>query len=95
MFQVSEYFDGKVKSLSFQAQDSRATVGVMAPGEYEFGTAQKEVMTVTSGALNVRLPGAADFQIITAGQSFTVVANSKFQAKVETDTSYLCLYLDS
>lgn len=95
MFQVNEYFDGKVKSLGFQSSEGRATVGVMAAGEYEFGTAQKEVMTVTSGALNVKLPGASDYQKFSAGQSFTVPANAKFQLQVASDSSYLCLYLDA
>ena len=38
MFKVNAYFDGKVKSLGFQGESSAATVGVMAAGEYEFGT---------------------------------------------------------
>ena len=48
MLDVSEYFDGHVKSIGFQTETLRATVGVMAPGEYEFGTSQKETMTVVS-----------------------------------------------
>lgn len=51
MFKVNEYFDGKVKSLGFSMADGPATIGVMAPGEYEFGTSSKEYMTVTSGKL--------------------------------------------
>jgi hypothetical protein len=43
---VSEYFDGNVKSIGFQTETLRATVGVMAPGEYEFGTSQHETMAV-------------------------------------------------
>jgi uncharacterized protein YaiE (UPF0345 family) len=31
---VNEYFDGNVKSIGFQTETLRATVGVMAPGEY-------------------------------------------------------------
>jgi len=35
MLDVNECFDGKVKSIGFQAEILRATVGVMAPGNYE------------------------------------------------------------
>jgi hypothetical protein len=90
MIKVNEYFDGKVKSLGFQGEQSSATVGVMAPGEYEFGTGSPEVMTVVNGELVVKLPGASDWQSFKAGQSFNVPGNSKFQLKVARDTAYLC-----
>ncbi len=63
MLQSNEYFDGKVKSIGFTSSSTgRASVGVMAEGEYTFGTAQpEEMMTVVSGALKsccrVRLSG--------------------------------------
>jgi hypothetical protein len=92
VFKVNEYFDGKVKSIGFQGEALPATVGVMAPGDYEFGTSQKETMTVVSGALTVKLPGATDWQTFKAGQSFIVAANVKFQLQVAQDTAYLCTY---
>lgn len=92
MFKVNEYFDGKVKSIAFQGEQLPATVGVMAPGNYEFGTSQREVMTVISGTLIVKLPGASDWQTFRAGTHFEVAANEKFQLQVATDTAYLCTY---
>lgn len=92
MFKVNEYFDGKVKSIAFQTETLPATVGVMAPGEYEFGTSQKETMQVVSGALKVMLPGASDWQVFSAGEKFEVAAQQKFQLQVSVDTAYLCLY---
>ena len=92
MFKVNSYFDGKVTSIAFQGEELPATVGVMAPGEYEFGTAQSEVMHVVSGALTVKLPDASDWQTFTAGSQFDVPANSKFQLTVEVETAYLCQY---
>lgn len=92
MFDVNEYFDGKVKSIAFQGEALPATVGVMAPGDYEFGTSQLETMTVLSGALAVKLPGADDWQTFKAGASFKIEANAKFQLQVEHDTAYLCTY---
>lgn len=92
MFKVNEYFDGKVKSLAFATPEGPATIGVMAPGEYEFGTSTVEIMTVVSGALTVRLPGGEAWKDFRAGESFTVEAGKKFQLKVAADAAYLCLY---
>lgn len=92
MLSVNEYFDGNVKSIGFQGQPLAESVGVMAPGEYEFATSQKEVMTVISGLLTVSLPGSTDFVDYPAGSSFEVDANEKFQLKVAIDTAYLCTY---
>ncbi|MDQ7772071.1 MAG: pyrimidine/purine nucleoside phosphorylase [Elusimicrobiales bacterium] len=94
MFKTNEYFGGKVKSIAFTAPEGPATVGVMAPGEYEFGTGKKEIMTVVSGKLTVKLPGAADWKDFPKGSEFTVAPDSKFQLKVAEDTAYLCLYVD-
>ena len=92
MLQVNEYFSGNVKSIGFDNANHRATVGVMAPGEYEFGTGAPEVMVVIRGALTVLLPGSSDWQTFAAGQEFNVPGNSKFQLKVAQDTAYLCEY---
>lgn len=92
MFKTNEYFDGKVKSIAFHTATLPATVGVMAPGDYVFNTAEKETMQVVSGELIVKLPGETAAKSYLAGSSFEVEANSAFDVKVETDTAYLCLY---
>lgn len=93
MVQVNEYFNGKVKSLTVNSKAGKQTIGVMEPGEYEFGTGSKEVMHVISGALTVMLPEGQHWQVFEAGSVFQVPANSKFQLKVAVDTAYLCEYL--
>ncbi len=92
MIKVNEYFEGQVKSLSLQTAEGPATVGVMAPGEYEFATSSLEIMTVIAGKLTAKLPGEAEWKDFGPGVSFTVNANEKFQLKVAGDTAYLCLY---
>ena len=92
MFKTNEYFDGKVKSIAFNTESLPATIGVMAQGEYEFGTSQKEYMTVTSGSLTVKLPGQSEWQTFNQGETFTVEANQSFQVKANVESSYLCLY---
>lgn len=92
MFKVNEYFDGQVASLAFKTATLPATVGVMAIGEYEFGTSEFETMTVVSGALTVKLPNATDWQTFNAGETFTIEANQRFQVKTVVETAYLCTY---
>ena len=92
MFKTNQYFDGQVTSIAFQAAEGPATIGVMAPGEYEFGTTTLEIMNVISGSLLVKLPSTGNWVSYPAGSSFTVEAFEKFQLKVTLDTAYLCLY---
>ncbi|ORM65730.1 pyrimidine/purine nucleoside phosphorylase [Pantoea rodasii] len=94
MLNVSEYFDGKVKSIGFDSVTiGRASVGVMAEGEYTFGTGQPEEMTVLSGALKVLLPGETEWKWYEAGSVFNVPGSSEFHLQVAEPTSYLCRYL--
>jgi uncharacterized protein YaiE (UPF0345 family) len=92
MFKTNEYFGGKVKSIAFKTNQSPATVGVIAPGEYEFGTSTVEIMTVITGKLFALLPENKKWHYFGPGRSFTVEANEKFKVKTSEDTSYLCLY---
>lgn len=92
MLKVNEYFDGKVKSIGLHTAAGRATVGVMAVGDYEFGTDCQEIMTVVAGELVVKLPGTDEWQSFAAGSSFVVEANQRFGLKVATETAYLCEY---
>ena len=97
MLQSNEInFSGpKVKSNRFYpaAVLAGASVGVMAEGEYTFGTAAPEEMTVVSGALNVLLPGETEWKVYAAGDVFNVPGNSEFHLQVAEPTSYLCRYL--
>ncbi len=92
MFKSNEYFDGKVKSIAFSNNGEDATIGVMAPGEYEFGTSQQEIMQVISGELIVLLPDESEWKNYGPGEQFIVEANQKFGVKVTQDTAYLCIY---
>ena len=92
MLKTNEYFDGKVKSIALKTETLPATVGVMAPGEYTFGTSKKEYMSVVSGKLSVKLPNTDNWQDFAEGETFTVEANQSFDLKVEIDTAYLCKY---
>jgi hypothetical protein len=88
------YFDGQVTSRTVSFQDgSKKTLGIMLPGEYEFNTDAKELMEVTSGRMEVLLPGG-QWQSIKGGESFEVPGNSSFQLKVSEISDYCCSFLD-
>lgn len=79
MLQSNEYFSGKVKSIGFTSSSTgRASVGVMAEGEYTFSTAAPEEMTVVSGALNVLLPGKPSGRCMPQGTCSTYRATASF-----------------
>ncbi|UTA49330.1 pyrimidine/purine nucleoside phosphorylase [Simiduia sp. 21SJ11W-1] len=92
MFKVNNYFDNQVTSIAFQTADLPATLGVMAAGEFEFATDKREYMTVVSGAMTVKLPGATEWQTFNAGETFIVEANLSFNVKTTEQTAYLCKY---
>lgn len=90
--QHNTYFDDSVQSIGFEREAGRATVGVMAAGQYHFGTDAPERVTVVDGELVVKLPDA-DWQSFPAGTSFEVPGSSGFDLQVATPTAYLCEYL--
>jgi uncharacterized protein YaiE (UPF0345 family) len=92
MFKTNEYFDGQVKSLAFNNDEGDVTVGVMAPGEYQFGTTTIEYMTVVSGELIVQLPDETDWKTYKPFEMFIVQKDKKFKVKVNMETAYKCVY---
>ncbi len=88
------YFGGNVTSRTVLfGGGSRKSLGVMLPGEYEFNTADKEIMEILSGELEVLLPGARAWKEVKTGQSFEVPARSKFTMKVRSLTDYCCSFI--
>ena len=88
------YFGGSVTSRTvIFADGEKKTLGIMMPGEYEFGTAEKEIMEIMAGTLDVKLPDSEEWVTISSSESFEVPANSKFQLKVREITDYCCSYI--
>ena len=88
------YFDGRVTSRTVLFPDgSKKTLGVMLPGDYEFGTGDKELMEIFSGELDVLLPGESKWKTVKGGESFEASANSKFKLKVKKLSDYCCSFI--
>lgn len=89
------YFDGKVTSRTVLFADgTKVTLGIMLPGEYEFGTSVKEIMDIQAGELSVLLPGSDVWLEISEPTQFEVPANASFKLNVKTVTDYICSYID-
>jgi len=88
------YFDGKVTSRTLIFSDgSRKTLGIMLPGEYHFNTADKEIMEILVGDLEVFLPGSDGWKPIKGGEAFEVPSQSGFDLKVTSITDYCCSFI--
>ncbi len=89
------YYDGKVTSRTLLFADgSKKTLGILLPGEYEFGTEAAEIMEMLAGEVEVLLPGETEWQTLVGGETFNVPANSKFGIKVNTVADYCCSYIE-
>lgn len=92
MFKTNEYFDGNVMSMAFENHEGKATVGIMAAGEYEFGTSTIEYMTVISGEMTVLLPNETEWKTYKPYDTFMVEKDAKFKLKIAADCAYKCIY---
>mmetsp|Transcript_26595 Transcript_26595/g.57163 ORF Transcript_26595/g.57163 Transcript_26595/m.57163 type:complete len:95 (-) Transcript_26595:86-370(-) len=91
--QHSAYFDSKCQSLASERHGAKFSIGIISAGNYHFGTAAAERMTVVSGMLTARLDGTEEWVNYPAGTNFEIAANSGFDVKASTDTAYQCEYL--
>jgi uncharacterized protein YaiE (UPF0345 family) len=88
------YFDGKVVSRTVLfSNGEKKTLGFMQMGEYEFQTADKEIMEIISGSLEVNIADSKDWKKIKGGESFEVPSNSKFKMKVYEVSDYICHFI--
>jgi len=92
MLKHNTYFDGQVQSVGFERLGRRATVGVIAEGQFHFGTDAPERMTVVSGELTVRV-GEGEWRLYPAGTQFEVAGKSGFDVRAAQPTAYLCEFL--
>ncbi len=87
----NSYFDGKVQSLGLTTEEGPATVGVIAPGKYNFSTGTEEKMVVIAGILKAKLPGK-DWQSFGKNEMFIVPEKSSFDVEASGDVAYICFY---
>jgi len=91
MLKHNVFFDGKVQSIGFERLGRRLTAGVIAPGEYHFGTNAPERMTVVSGELEAKI--ADEWRTYPTGTTFEIPGNSGFDVRARQPAAYVCEFL--
>jgi purine/pyrimidine-nucleoside phosphorylase len=85
------YFDGKCVSHSFtQADGTKKSVGVVLPSTLTFNTGAAEIMECVAGSCEYKLKGLDVWVTSSAGEKFSVPANSSFDIKVAESYHYIC-----
>jgi uncharacterized protein YaiE (UPF0345 family) len=91
MLKYNTYFDGKVQSIGYARLGRKATVGVISPGEYHFGTDAPERMSVVSGELEAKVGDS--WKVYPAGTVFEVPGKSGFDVRAKEPAAYVCEFL--
>ena len=85
------YFDGLCVSHTVLFPDgARKTLGVIFPSSLSFNTGAPEVMEIVGGVCKVRLDGEAEWKTYTAGESFSVPGDSRFDIEAVELLDYVC-----
>jgi uncharacterized protein YaiE (UPF0345 family) len=85
------YFDGKCVSHSITLADgTKKSVGVILPASLTFNTGAAEVMECVAGACEYKLAGSNEWRQSTAGEKFSIPANSSFEIRVAEAYHYVC-----
>jgi purine/pyrimidine-nucleoside phosphorylase len=91
MLKHNVFFEGKVQSIGFERHGRRLTAGVVAAGQFHFGTDAPERMTIVSGELEAKVGEA--WRAYPAGTSFEVPGKSGFDVRASEPVAYLCEFL--
>jgi purine/pyrimidine-nucleoside phosphorylase len=87
------FFDGKCVSHSVLFADgTRKTVGVIMPGKLTFNVSTPELMEITSGTCRVKIGDETEFKTYSAGDQFSVAANSCFVIEANEVVNYVCSF---
>ena len=92
MFHLRKYHGERVQSLTYDDGKRAFSVGIISPGEYEFGAIKREITTVTSGKISAWVEGNDQWQDYSAFQEFTIPEHKNFRYKVSETSSYICFY---
>ena len=85
------YFDGKCVSHGITLADgTKKSVGVVLAASLTFSTGAAETMECVAGHCEYRLAGSDQWRKSSAGEKFSVPADSKFDIRVADAYHYIC-----
>lgn len=89
--QANVYFDGKCVSHGITLADgTKKSVGVILPATLTFNTGAPEIMECVAGSCEYKLAGSDQWVRSSAGEKFSIPANSKFDIRVADAYHYIC-----
>ena len=92
MYELRKYHGDRVMSLTYEADEESFSVGILSPGEYQFGAIKKEVFTVTSGVISVNIENSEVWTTHGKNDVFTVPDHKNFKLSVDRVSTYICYY---
>jgi len=92
MYKIREYHGSKVMSLTHEDGSNSFSIGIVSPGEFEFGAIIKERYKVTSGEIEFWEEDENHWRLIREGKEFKVVDHKNFKMKADKVSSYICFY---
>ncbi len=89
--QANVYFDGKCVSHGITLADgTKKSVGVILPATLTFNPGAPEIMECVAGSCEYKLAGSEQWVKSSAGEKFSIPANSKFDIRVTDAYHYIC-----
>lgn len=92
MYELRKYHGEKVMSLTYEDENNSFSVGIISPGEYEFGSIRKELFTVTHGVISAWHEDSKGWGTYRREEMFIIPEQKNFRLKVDTISSYICHY---
>lgn len=92
MYEIRKYHGDRVMSLTVEDESESFSVGIISPGEFQFGSIKKEIFTVTSGVINFWVEDNDTWSTHGKNDMFTVPKHKNFKLKVNETSSYICYY---
>jgi uncharacterized protein YaiE (UPF0345 family) len=92
MYELRKYHGDKVMSLTYEDEKDSFSVGIIAPGEYEFGAIRSEIYTVTHGLINAWHEDSKGWGTYRKDEVFVIPGKKNFKLSVETTSAYICHY---
>ena len=92
MFELRKYHGDRVMSLTYEDDAQSFSVGILSPGEYQFGSIRSELFTVTSGAISLKVENNEKWTTHAEKENFAVPERKNFTLRVDKVSTYICYY---
>lgn len=92
MYELRKYHGDRVQSLTYDDDKIAFSVGILSPGEYQFGAIKKEIFTVTSGVISAWSEDLDTWTTYRKGENFSIPSHKNFNLKVDEISTYICYY---